>query len=223
MIITFLAFLSIIFMNSLYAEQSTTEVFSRIYEKGIWGKDQNGNGTSGSGLTVESAMEYIVFLNKFIRTNNIKTIVDIGCGDWGVMKYIDLTEVDYLGLDVVPFVIQNNKTKYSSSHVNFALADCIHDLLPKADLLLCKDVLNHIPNKEVFKIIKQFENYRHILVTSDVEATSLTSHNKDINMGGWRSIDLSAPPFSLAGKKILIYPAEYTYYHLKQVFYIKPS
>lgn len=214
------AFVIQIFFCSLFA-QTPSDVFTQIYEVGLWGRDEQGKGTSGGGSTFENAMEYIAFLNKFIRKNNIKTIVDIGCGDWEVMRHVDLTGVDYLGIDVVPSVIQNNSAKYSSSNVKFALGDCIHDTLPGADLLLCKDVLNHIPNNEVFSIINQFQHYQHILVTSDVEATTLTCRNNDIAMGDWRSVDLSAAPFYLIGKKILIYPSEYTYTHLKQVFYIK--
>lgn len=212
---------AIILQCSLLAQSSSEQVFSQVYERGIWGRDQQGNGTSGKGSTQENAMEYIVFLNKFIKINNIKTIVEIGCGDWEVMRHVDLTGVDYVGFDVVPSMIQDNLAKYRTSNVNFALADCIHDPLPKADLLLCKDVLNHIPNDGVFKIIQKFTNYRHVLTTSDVEAATLSSNNWDIDLGDWRSIDLAAWPFNLPGKKLLIYPSEYTYYHLKQVFYFR--
>lgn len=214
-------FVSIALMGSLFSQSTPEQVFTQIYDKGIWGKDEQGKGTSGSGSTLESAMEYIVFLNKFIRTNNIKTIVDVGCGDWQIMSHVDLTGVDYLGIDVVQSVIQNNTARYASSHVNFAVADCINDALPRGDLLLCKDVFNHLPNAAVFKVIHQFKNYDHVLVTSDVEAATLTCSNRDIVLGDWRSIDLSAQPFCQVGKKILIYPAECTYNHLKQVFYIK--
>lgn len=204
----------------LWGEPSPADVFTRVYETGLWGKDEQGNGTSGSGSTLENATEYIVFLNKFIQRNQIKTVVDIGCGDWEVMKHVDLSGVEYIGVDVVPSIIQRNIEKYASSHVHFIVADCIQDPLPKADLLLCKDVFNHLPNDLVFKVIDRFRNYRHILVTTDVEAATLTSGNGNIVLGDWRSIDLSAPPFFQKGKKVLIYPAEYTYYHLKQVFYI---
>ena len=214
---------SLFFVCPLCGEHSSTDVFTNIYEIGLWGQDSQGNGTSGSGSTSESALEYIVFLNKFIETNQIKTIVDIGCGDWEVMKHVNLDDVEYFGVDVVSSVIQKNTEKYSSSHVNFIVADCAKDPLPKADLLLCKDVFNHLPNSLVFDVIDRFRDYRHVLVTSDVEAATLTSVNIDITLGDWRSIDISAPPFLEKGKKLLIYPVDYTYYHLKQVFYINQS
>ncbi len=202
------------------AGELSEEIFTHIYDVGLWGKDQNGKGTSGGGSSFESAVEYIVFLNKFIKANDIKSIVEIGCGDWEVMSHVDLSNVNYMGFDVVKSVIDGLIEKYSSSNVRFAFADCINDSLPKADLLLCKDVLIHLTNKDVFKIIKKFKDYKHVLVTTDVEASNLTSCNRDIALGDWREVDLSAPPFNQAGKKILIYPATHSYHHLKQVFYV---
>ncbi len=204
------------------AAASSEEIFSHIYDVGHWGKDGEGKGTSGGGSSLDSAMEYVVFLNKFIRENKIQSVVEIGCGDWEVMRHVDLRNVDYTGFDVVKSVVNDLVEKYASSNIRFAFADCINDSLPKADLLLCKDVLIHLPNHEISKIIQKFKNYKHVLITTDVEASRLTCSNRDIVLGDWREVDLAAPPFKLAGKKLLIYPATHSYYHLKQVFYIGP-
>ena len=36
--------------------------FNGVYEKGLWGKDESGFGTSGSGSTAESCIPYVEFL-----------------------------------------------------------------------------------------------------------------------------------------------------------------
>lgn len=55
----------------------------------------------------ESAAPRIEFVRRFIKENSIKSVVDLGCGDWQFSPYIyhDLS-VAYVGYDVVLPVIQ---------------------------------------------------------------------------------------------------------------------
>jgi hypothetical protein len=65
-------------------------IFTYIYENKIWG------GTSGDGSTIEyNISDYIPFLKNFIIDNNIKTVVDIGCGDFQCGEQI-YNELDIL-------------------------------------------------------------------------------------------------------------------------------
>lgn len=212
---------SALFVSSVFCTPATEGIFTQIYENGGWGRDQEGRGTSGEGSLIENAGEYVAFINKFISRHGIKTIVDIGCGDWQVMRHVNLTGVEYYGMDVVKRVIDQNREKFGSSHIHFLFGDCIHDELPHADLLLAKDIFIHLPNESVFRVIEKFRNFKHILITTDVEAGSFTTHNSDIQLGEWRAMDPAAPPFRLEGKKALIYSAEPSYNWMKQVFYIR--
>ncbi|HAQ05822.1 TPA: SAM-dependent methyltransferase, partial [Candidatus Azambacteria bacterium] len=51
-------------------------VFTDIYTKRFW------FGGSGSGSLVENTVSYRNFLETFISDNEIKTVLDFGCGDW---------------------------------------------------------------------------------------------------------------------------------------------
>lgn len=212
---------SLLVVFSIQGISETERFFTYVYDHGVWGKDEYGNGTSGGGATLETAGEYIVFLSRFIKKNNIKSIVDIGCGDWRVMRNVDLSEAYYLGFDVVRSVIEKNIQAFSSSKVNFMFGDCLEIDLPKADLLVCKDVFIHFPNQSIFSLIAQFHKYKHVLITNCVDPDTFTASNQDCAMGSWRRVDISAPPFNVKGKKLLIYPAETYHNHFKMVFYIQ--
>jgi len=71
-------------------------IFDRIYLTDEW------NGGSGPGSQPQNTAKYVKFLNSFIRENKIKSILDVGCGDWQLMSMIDLSGVRYKGIDVSP-------------------------------------------------------------------------------------------------------------------------
>jgi len=189
------------------AETSNELVFSTIYETAEWGTNEDGKGYSGEGSLVKNALPYIKFLKDFIVENKIKSVVDLGCGDWTFTKTIDWSGVDYTGIDVVPSVLQNNKRLYSKPNVRFICADATKVKIPKADLLICKEVLQHLSDQDVKAILKQAKNYKYCLFTNDVDPLTRTSNNGDIESGAWRTIDLTKPPFNLNGNEVLSYDA----------------
>ena len=70
-------------------------LFTEIYEISWWGDNKNPEykGSSGGGSDVEYNINtYVPFLKKFITENNIKSVIDLGCGDFrcGPFIYNDL-------------------------------------------------------------------------------------------------------------------------------------
>ena len=106
------------------------EKFSNIYEKNIWG----GGSGSGSKLSYDNK-SYLKSLDSIIKNHNIQSILDIGCGDWEIMKHLSF-QGEYLGIDIVRSVINQNKINYPNK--NFEHKDIINgldDLLPIRILL----------------------------------------------------------------------------------------
>lgn len=164
------------------------EVFSRIYAENTWGVG------SGVGSLPESVVDYVRVLTDFLRTQNIRSIVDFGCGDWQFSKSIDWGERRYLGVDVVPSVIEANTAAYTRENIRFALMTDV-DALPSADLLICKDVLQHLPNADVKRYLRAFKRkHKFILITNGIDPPSNT--NVDILHGEYRPLLLDAPPFN---------------------------
>ena len=92
------------------------EVFTEIYDKNKWG------GGSGTGSKMSrNNQKYIDILNEILNKYNIKTICDIGCGDWQFSKFIkyNTKDINYLGIDCVKSVIDNNLKDYKDTNINF--------------------------------------------------------------------------------------------------------
>ena len=172
------------------------QTFNKIYGEGEWAKDASGKGTSGTGSTLEVTSEYRAYIEQFIKTHDVKSVVDAGCGDWEFSSAVDWNHARYLGVDISTEVIKRVSRKYKKPGVSFMVGD-VTDSLPAADLLLCKDVLQHLPNRLIIKFIKnnlKKGKYRWVIITNDRGGDNL-----DIKPGGYRLIDLSIPPFEVKG------------------------
>jgi len=177
-------------------QQLLTDTFNRIYAEGTWGKDGGGKGTSGTGSTLEITREYRAYVEDFMKTHNVKSVVDAGCGDWSFSSAIEWGDASYLGVDIASDVIATVRNKYEKGRITFQVGD-ITDELPAADLLISKDVLQHLSNKLVHKFIRnnlRKGKYKWVILTND-RGTS----NRDVASGGYRAIDLAAPPFEVRG------------------------
>lgn len=183
-------------------DRARRQAFERIYAEGLWATDQRGKGTSGGGSTIEATKFYRRFLQDFLAAYAIRSVVDAGCGDWEFSQAVDWSGVQYLGVDIVPAVIEANQRRFSKPNIRFAVADIVREDLPPADLLLVKDVLQHLSNADIARFARQFGRYRHVLLVNDVEPGSLTAEPKDIPSGRYRPIDPTRPPYALPGKKI---------------------
>lgn len=177
-------------------ESELTSTFNLIYRVGSWGKDAAGKGTSGTGSTLEVTREYRAYLEEFIRTHSVTSVVDAGCGDWTFSSAIDWGGASYLGVDIASDVVKAVRRKYEKGNITFQVGD-ITEELPAADLLISKDVLQHLSNELVLKFIRnnlKKGKYKWVLLTND-----RGSENRDIQSGYYRLIDLSAPPFEVKG------------------------
>jgi len=97
------------------------QVFTNIYEHRTWGNNDmlEYNGSSGGGSDISYNKDtYIPFLKKFIVDNNIKTIVDLGCGDFkcGKLLYDDL-DISYTGYDAYKKIIDYHLKNYSLQNI----------------------------------------------------------------------------------------------------------
>ena len=176
--------------------QQLTNTFNRIYAEGMWGRDASGKGISGTGSTLEITREYRAYLEEFMKKHDIRSVVDAGCGDWTFSSAVDWGDVSYLGVDIASDVIAAVRKKHEKGNIKFQVGD-ITDELPDADLLISKDVLQHLSNSLVHKFFRnnlKKGKYKWAILTND-----RGKENGDIASGGYRAIDLAAPPFEVGG------------------------
>ena len=192
-------------------------VFTQIYTNAVWGKNDQGEGFSGGGSLLKNAQEYINFLEQFMAEHDIKSVVHAGCGDWEFSRYINWGSINYSGYDVVAHVINKNITLYSKPNINFFHLNFVKHALPPADLLVCKEVLQHLTNADILQFLPQCSNYKYCLFTNEVYPKTLSSDNPDIGVGGGHKIDLSKAPFNMKGTVVLNYYIGNT---VRQIFLI---
>ena len=167
-------------------------VFETIYRKSVWASG------SGGGSNPEFVKTYVSYVQTFLKQYSIRSVVDLGCGDWRFSRLIDWDGIKYVGIDVVNSVIEANKQKYQSSNVDFFKANILDqpESIPGADLLLIKDVLQHLSNTNVSRILSVANRYKYVLITND-----FASKNIDCNNGDTRPIDISKAPFNCSNAK----------------------
>ncbi len=176
-------------------------VFSDIYDRNAW------HHGSGTGSLPETTGPYREMLVRFLRDNAIASVVDFGCGDWQFARLMDWTGIDYLGLDVVPAVVAANRARFAAPGIRFETVGALADL-PPADLLLCKDVLQHLPLEEIEACLAFFATrYRFALVTNDVLPD--TGLNAPVPHGACRPLRLDLPPFGRAAAAVLRWPVRH--------------
>jgi SAM-dependent methyltransferase len=169
-------------------------VFDQIYGANIWGCG------SGHGSLPSVTKGYRRFLEDFLKTKRIKSVVDFGCGDWQFSRLIKWGDVKYVGLDVVPAVIERNNKKFASNTVSFRSIAGFSDL-PQAELLIVKDVLQHLQTDDIKAFLETVvPNYPYALITNCVTPVGIL--NREINNGDFRPLDLRKPPFEVDAEEV---------------------
>lgn len=169
------------------------DIFNKIYTESLWGYK------SGRGSDPEVVASWINIVNEYLSKEDIKTILDLGCGDWRIGKTLNLQNKKYLGVDTSSVIIEE-VSSYSSENIKFVCEDIEEMSFPEVDLVLIKDVLQHLPTKSIINIVdKIIKSSRYALLCNDF--TDL--NNKDIIAGQHRPINLNAEPFSYGFDEIV--------------------
>lgn len=175
--------------------QKTAEaIFSDYWRSNHW---KNSESKSGDGSTLRYTENIRRELPGLIERLDIKILLDVPCGDFNWFREVQLPSgVRYIGGDIVEDMINQLSETYGSSDREFMVVDAMADKLPAADMWICRDLIFHLPNKDIQRLLDNF-------LASSVSYLLITSHagtevaNEDTFMGGFRLVDLLKPPFSL--------------------------
>jgi len=177
--------------NKKYSNMTTSDVFRDIKNTNFWYSSES---ISGSGSEIEQTKTLITELPNFFKEKNIKSILDIPCGDFNWMRKVDLSEINYLGGDIIDELISENIEKYGSERIKFMVLNILTDVLPKTDLIFVRDCFVHFSNKDIqnaISIIKK-SGCKYLMAT-----TFINNHkNIDIITGKWRPVNLQDAPFN---------------------------
>lgn len=191
-------------------DKTTQQVFTDIYVKNVWGGN-TGEFYSGSGSETHLAEPYIRLVQFFIQEHGIRTVVDLGCGDFRIGRHIAEVAQTYIGVDIVDALVERNCKEFGKKGVDFLCLDIVNDELPKGDLCLIRQVLQHLSNEQICAILPKIRQYRYTLVTEHYPTPSSTivpnvdkPHGPDTRLLDNSAVYLDLPPFNVQGVETLL-------------------
>ncbi len=168
--------------------RDNTGIFNDVYERQLWGQSEESPDafSSGFGSDLQNSLQYVELVANFIADHKIESVVDIGCGDFRVAEAILSKvpwKVDYTGIDAASVIVERNARLYTSEGIKFIHADATKAPVPSADLVLIREVLQHLSNKDVAAVIESISGkYRFNIITNTV-AKNAKKKNVDIPSG----------------------------------------
>jgi SAM-dependent methyltransferase len=184
------------------------KVFEEIYQKNAWGGSA-GELFSGVGSRHRPAELYIATVSEFIARHNLKTVLDLGCGDFEIGRRLAAHCHSYIGVDVVPQVIERHSARFANERVRFLCLDITSDELPDADLCLIRQVLQHMSNEQIQRVLSLLRKFPHVLVTEHYPH-NVRSYNRNIVHGSGTRVEefsavfLDKPPFNAKSLELLL-------------------
>ena len=173
------------------------DVFSEIYQTNAWGGEP-GKYYSGPHFDLDG---YSAAIRSYIQQHNIRTVLDLACGDFVVGQTIAPVCSSYIGADVVPELVKANQKRYGSQNIRFVCLDMTSDSLPDADLCLILQTLQHLSNKQISDILKKCRKFQHLIISEHQPTTPLLynsdqHHGQGIRLQCGSGVYLDKPPFN---------------------------
>jgi len=190
-------------LRAILQQGTLADRFTEIDRRKYWYSPTNKESRSGEGSTQAFTRPYVDCLSSFLDQFKSKhhgrmIFLDAPCGDFSWIQPIAMRDdVDYIGADIVPSIVVDNRKKHKSHTVQFIELDITTDSFPDATFWHCRDCLIHL---SFANIVRSFENFAQ----SKIEYAMITcaylsddQKNCDIVDGDFRSLDLRKPPFKL--------------------------
>lgn len=188
--------------DSAATKDGLSKVFTKIWSEDGW---HGGDSKSGPGSDLQQTRVVREKLTALIKDYDVKSVVDLACGDFFWMKHVDFAGASYIGVDIVEPMIELLQRTYQTEDGmrSFLAADAVTDPLPKADLVIARDVLGHLTYEHGQALI---DNVRASGATYFL-STYFTGNrvNSQIVDGEWRPLDLSKAPYNLGAPIAVIH------------------
>ena len=159
------------------------DAMDQIYDMHLWGGKEfdfySGIGSHDPKIT----NPYLKVLISFLESHKTPLIVcDLGCGDFNIGKHLTKYSKKYIAIDIVEKLIIRNKNLYQEDNLEFCCLDITKDELPVGDCIILRQVLQHLSNAEIQRVVKKLVDYKYIILTEHIPLGHFVP-NKDIISG----------------------------------------
>lgn len=188
----------------------TKDVMNQIYEKNLWGGNDfdfySGKGSHHPNIIKPYLEAVIIFFKSFDKP---LTVCDLGCGDFNIGKHLVKFTKKYIGVDIVENLIERNKKTFKEERLTFHCLDISEEKLPNADCVLLRQVLQHLSNTEIKKIVEKLSTYKYIILTEHIPNDNFKPNTDIISGQGNRvkyssGLDILEAPFNFKVKEVNI-------------------
>lgn len=114
-----------------------------------WDSRYDKGGNSGAGSYGEFAVFKAEVINSFVRENDIKRVLELGCGDGNQLRYFKFPE--YVGLDISSKAVNDCHAKFSDDDTKSFFLESEFESDEKFDLTMSLDVIYHLVEDNVFE------------------------------------------------------------------------
>ena len=158
------------------------EIFTKIYKTNYWAGRQS---RSGTGSDLEETHKLRNALPALFSILDVKSVLDIPCGDLNWYAKTVFRKHEYIGADIVPELIEANKDRYPV--LDFRVLDITKDELPKVDLIFTRDCLGHLSEEHIYQAV---DNVLRAKPKYFVATHWPRARKKEIADGGWMPINM---------------------------------
>jgi len=175
--------------------------FDKVFRQNLFHGQSSKSGNGSSLHQTQAIAEAIPRLNAQLE---IRSMLDIPCGDLTWMSQVDLGPIRYIGGDVAPSLIAHLTNSYPDK--DFQTLNIVQDKLPKVDLIFCRDLFVHLSNKDIESTIRNVKSSGVQYLATTTFTNRLSNQDLPIITRGvaWRTLNLEMSPFNFPKPLILI-------------------
>jgi len=164
------------------------EIFNGIYQRNAW----RGASVSGPGSSGDACAALIERLPAIFKRLEVKSLLDIPCGDYNWMRRVDLSGVQYIGADIVGELVERTRKQHGGGSAEFMRLDITESDLPACDMVFCRDCLPHFSFADIRRAVANIlrSGCRYVAATTFTER----KQNSDVVTGGWRPLNMAIDP-----------------------------
>ena len=171
---------------------SASDAFRHIYQTNLWAGPESPSGLGAGRRQTETVR---AALSGLLAELEVRTLLDLPCGDFNWMALVSLGAVHYVGGDLLLEHVESNLRRFQAPNRTFLVLDITHSPLPASELLLCRDCFVHLSFADIMRALTNIKRSQisYLFTTTFVAQNT----NEDILTGDWRPLNLERAPFHL--------------------------
>lgn len=191
-----------------YAERSVAglsveDTFDKIYRQGFWGHGMS----SGAGSHGHTADEFVRVIREIIDQEHIRSIADLGCGEFSIGSRLAGHVERYAAYDVSKVILERNRGRFAHlANTTFQHLNIIEEIPEPADLVIIRQVLQHLTNTQIETALRNLEQTQsNMIIVADEIIRQDTGQDINIDLvqqsvgtraNSGHGLYLDRPPFN---------------------------